>query len=346
MIDGMDGESSGFAIVAALTMASMSNSDSYSLFLFMFSASLFGFFLYNKPPAKIYIGDAGSTLLGFMLSALSLVIPLSQLTPLSFLLPLFIFSFPGVDALLAMARRMKNKSSLFKGDHDHIHHKLQKIGLSTKWSLKVIIATSLYTCFSALLISQQPSIKQQIAIALLAIPGPIAVLAWIYYLEYKLGLQVSVYSKNLLNNYLNIETKTIIPRGQFRVTIYDLMPYYKELQKTGILKVHEFIKYFSSFIDENHSQSRKYVSGSYTLVIVENYFIDEASKDLSILTSEKELTAKYTETLKYFKILKNDSGNPWGLRFYLNQSKAEELFEKYGLSFSEEQVEIKSNEAS
>lgn len=90
--------------------------------------SIFGFLRFNTYPATLFMGDAGSQLLGF--TAVSLSLHLTQTNPpLSPLLPLILLGFPILDTLIVMSERISHGRSPFVADKNHFHHKLLRLGL-------------------------------------------------------------------------------------------------------------------------------------------------------------------------------------------------------------------------
>lgn len=116
-------------------------------------ASMLGFLIWNKSPAKIYMGDAGALFLGTLISILAIRLDpnvTSQAT--SLLIPVLLFAVPILDTSVAVTSRIRRRVSIFQGGRDHLSHRLIRKGLSKKqaafflWSLSgvfVAIATLL-----------------------------------------------------------------------------------------------------------------------------------------------------------------------------------------------------------
>jgi len=121
MVDGMDGVCAGTAIVSLLFFSLISKN--YELLIFAFA--ILGFLLYNLPPAKIFLGDAGSYLLGFVL-----FYSFSFLSGRSgrggYFISLIITGFYFTDLAYAVIRRLLSKKSPFLGDKEHIYDKIRK----------------------------------------------------------------------------------------------------------------------------------------------------------------------------------------------------------------------------
>ena len=148
--DNLDGGAAG-AVAAT----------SFGLFLitynngqFMISASsitifaaMLGFLIWNKSPAKIYMGDAGALFLGTVIAVLTIRLdPLVESKAISFSIPLLLLAVPILDTTVAVLSRIRRKKSIFEGGHDHLSHRLMRKGFSKRqsayalWSLAAIFA--------------------------------------------------------------------------------------------------------------------------------------------------------------------------------------------------------------
>ena len=147
LLDGLDGLASGvsatsafmFIIVAIKTGQIESALISIALF-----GSCLAFLKYNFSPAQIFMGDAGSMFLGYMLATVSILGVLKSTATLSILIPFLILGVPISDTLFSIFRRLKNKEKLFKADTGHFHHRLLSLGFNTK---QVAILGYLLTLF-------------------------------------------------------------------------------------------------------------------------------------------------------------------------------------------------------
>ncbi len=156
LIDGLDGLCAGissiyfFTIgVIAVFLNKMGGLDIILSFI-MLGATL-GFLVHNFPPAKIFMGDTGSTFLGLMISVIMLL-GFKTVTLTSLIIPFILLILPITDTLLAIIRRLVNKRNIGVADKEHIHHQLLK-RLSTRKTLLVIytidIIFSIVTIFYA-----------------------------------------------------------------------------------------------------------------------------------------------------------------------------------------------------
>ena len=126
--DGMDGLAGGLSAIAALAFALilfLNNNTDFALPIATgLIGAVLGFLPYNWHPSKTIMGDNGSTFLGFMLGALSIVVVNRCRTILAFCVPILILAVPLMDMGLCMLRRKLRGQSMMAADGEHIHHKL------------------------------------------------------------------------------------------------------------------------------------------------------------------------------------------------------------------------------
>jgi UDP-GlcNAc:undecaprenyl-phosphate GlcNAc-1-phosphate transferase len=121
LLDGMDGLAGGVTVIAALALGilgMMTGRIYLALILFTLCGATFGFLLFNKPPARIFMGDGGAYFLGFVLAGCAFA--MFRGTPGSLLGPILILGIPILDTLLAILRRI-NTRSYFTGDRAHLY---------------------------------------------------------------------------------------------------------------------------------------------------------------------------------------------------------------------------------
>lgn len=160
-LDIMDGLAGGVAIIvsAAFLAISILNADiqSVTLCLVLIGAVL-SFFLYNRPPAKIYMGNAGSHWLGFILAAIALIISYAPLERKAALLsPLLILGLPIFDTTFLVLIRLINKSIPFKKSNDHLVLRLSALGYSKKKILLIMFSLCLFFCLCGIAVSRVPN---------------------------------------------------------------------------------------------------------------------------------------------------------------------------------------------
>jgi len=142
LIDGMDGLAAGVSAISALTIWTVAlgpniNRPYAALTAAVLSGALLGFLRWNFNPARIFLGDSGAYLTGFILGAVSITgvikgAATATLIVPTFLLVILILFFPIIDTSWAIIRRVAKGKSIFTPDAGHIHHRLLQAGLSQK----------------------------------------------------------------------------------------------------------------------------------------------------------------------------------------------------------------------
>jgi UDP-GlcNAc:undecaprenyl-phosphate/decaprenyl-phosphate GlcNAc-1-phosphate transferase len=141
LIDGRDGVSAGVAILAAVTLAQIAANTEHptvALLLVALAGAGLGMLPFNLPPASVYVGDSGAYLLGFVLGALSIRAATGTSDAVFVAVPIVALGFPILDTVLAAVRRMLDHRHPFRGDEDHIHHRLEVAGFGPRGLLLVI----------------------------------------------------------------------------------------------------------------------------------------------------------------------------------------------------------------
>lgn len=139
LLDGLDGLCGGVTVLISLGFFTLSLlvrspfSQIQSVMALSLAGASAGFLVFNYPPASIFMGDAGSLLIGLLL-ACQMVLFLLQ-GPAAFLASLFIFGLPILDTSVAILRRLLNKKPLFVSDRGHIYDQFVDRGLSKKQSI-------------------------------------------------------------------------------------------------------------------------------------------------------------------------------------------------------------------
>ena len=109
------------------------------------TAALAGFLVYNRPPASIFLGDSGSTVIGLMIGVLGIQGSLKSSATLSITAPVVLMTLPMFDVVMAVVRRKLTGRPLALGDREHIHHCLLDRGLGPWQVLGIIGALCLTT---------------------------------------------------------------------------------------------------------------------------------------------------------------------------------------------------------
>ena len=143
LADGLDGLAGGttFLCLAALAMLAHGSGQPVTAALSLaFAGAILGFLRFNTFPASVFMGDAGSQLLGFAVGVLSLRATQSSATALSAATPILLLALPILDTLSVMVQRVSEGRSPFSADKNHIHHKLLALGFDHHEAVMVIYA--------------------------------------------------------------------------------------------------------------------------------------------------------------------------------------------------------------
>ena len=327
MIDGMDSEASSFSIFAAGFFILLSTSSVPPLELIVFISACLGFLVFNKPPARLYLEDSGSTFLGFFLSTYSLTFEYSNLSYYTLLIPLFILALPEIDAIMAIYRRIKSKTSVSAPDHDHIHHKLLKVGFTVPQVIMILITVTTYCGTTAFLLNQLQNPTHILIVTMLSAFAQLSILSLIYLLEHKYAQQVANYSRSLIEQSFNLNENIIVDPDDFRIIVYDLLPYYKELQQRGIVAVQEFIQDFNEYVNDNFKTKQLKQYGSYSLIVLES-----PSQHRSLL--QETISHNFFSLLAKHDIQKNSGKLPWGMSIYTNGKFGDQILKKFNVPVS------------
>jgi UDP-GlcNAc:undecaprenyl-phosphate/decaprenyl-phosphate GlcNAc-1-phosphate transferase len=150
MFDGSDGVAGIQALIALVFLGFaciMGGAMSYLPLLFGLSGCIFGFLIFNWPSkrtrnVRAFMGDAGSTMLGFSLAWLSTELSQGPSRVISPVVALWVFALPLYDLFSSMVRRMSQGASPFHGDSEHLHHVLRRFGFSSREVAQVVLVAS------------------------------------------------------------------------------------------------------------------------------------------------------------------------------------------------------------
>ena len=172
LVDGLDGLAAGIVAIASASFFvytySLENSDVVGfafpapLLAMAITGSALGFLRYNFHPARIFMGDSGSMLLGLALGATTVIgvgnLPPGESLPTSnvflayfpLLIPMMVLAIPILDAMLAIVRRARRRRSLFHADKEHLHHRLMDLGHGHRQAVIVMYVWSALASGAAL----------------------------------------------------------------------------------------------------------------------------------------------------------------------------------------------------
>ena len=147
IIDVMDGLCSGVGVACLIGLFAVAilnggqgsaDSASVALFIACFAGALAGFLKFNFKPAQIYLGDAGSMLIGFFCGSIAMMLQYTSRDPLAICAPLFLLGVPLFDLGLVIVLRLRKGKSPFHGSPDHFAVRLKRHG----WSVPAIVVSA------------------------------------------------------------------------------------------------------------------------------------------------------------------------------------------------------------
>ncbi|MCR5262432.1 MAG: undecaprenyl/decaprenyl-phosphate alpha-N-acetylglucosaminyl 1-phosphate transferase [Clostridiales bacterium] len=144
LIDGLDGLSCGVSMIGSLSllmiMLTMSPIPPSALIIAILAASCMGFLPFNFYPAKTFMGDTGALFLGYTMAVLSIEGVFKWHAVISFIIPIAVFGYPLFETISSFFRRVLNHKNPFKGDKEHIHHRLINLGFNQKQAVGILYA--------------------------------------------------------------------------------------------------------------------------------------------------------------------------------------------------------------
>lgn len=180
LIDGLDGLAVGVSAISSLTMLVVSvivADPAVSIILAALTGACIGFMPYNMNPAKIFMGDVGSQLLGFVLAVVSIMGMFKLHAIISFIVPALALAVPLADTIFAFFRRLLKGQSPFHADKGHFHHRLLAMGLSQKQAVAVIYGVSAVFGLLAVLLTGESDVLRLVCVGIALL---VAIAVWMY----------------------------------------------------------------------------------------------------------------------------------------------------------------------
>jgi UDP-GlcNAc:undecaprenyl-phosphate GlcNAc-1-phosphate transferase len=170
-LDNMDGLSAGVAAVGAaiFAVAAMAVGQVFvPVMAFVLVGTLAGYLLFNFPPASIFMGDAGSLVIGYLMAVLTVLTtfydPGLGLTQLGVFVPIVVLAVPLYDVTSVVVHRIRLGLSPFRGDRRHFSHRLVRRGMSPRGAVLTIYLATAATGLPAIVL---PRVPQWAAVLLL-----------------------------------------------------------------------------------------------------------------------------------------------------------------------------------
>jgi UDP-GlcNAc:undecaprenyl-phosphate GlcNAc-1-phosphate transferase len=154
LIDGIDGLASSVGLVLCATIAAITLWQGYvfeTLVMLSLAGALLGFLRFNFAPASIYLGDAGSMLIGLLIGGIAIHSSLKSAATVALAVPIGVWAIPILDSMAAILRRKLTGRSFFAPDRGHLHHSLLVRGWTVRQAVLFIGLICATTCLSAVI---------------------------------------------------------------------------------------------------------------------------------------------------------------------------------------------------
>ena len=177
LIDGLDGLACGVSTISASTLlviALIVAEPEVAIITAALTGACLGFLPYNLNPAKIFMGDTGSTFLGFILATVSIQGLFKFHMIISFAVPFLMLGLPIFDTCFAILRRVAKGQSPMSPDRGHIHHRLIDMGFTQKQAVAVLYVISAILGLSAVVLTTNGIVKAMLFLMALCVAGGIA----------------------------------------------------------------------------------------------------------------------------------------------------------------------------
>lgn len=178
LIDGLDGLAAGVSGISSITMliiAIVVSDVNVAIIMAALAGSCVGFLPYNRNPAKIFMGDTGALLLGYVLATVSIIGLFKFYAVISFVIPFLVVGLPLFDTAFAFLRRILSGRNPMSPDRGHFHHRLIDMGFSQKQAVAIAYAISGILGLCAVVITTNGEIRAIILLASVFVAGVIAI---------------------------------------------------------------------------------------------------------------------------------------------------------------------------
>lgn len=146
LIDGVDGLAAGVCAISALALAAIALSldrTAAGVLAALTAGASLGFLRHGFPPARTFMGDTGSNLLGYLLGAVAVQGALKTNAVIALFLPLIVLAVPILDTGFVVAKRLKYRRPIYRADRWHFHHRMANIGFSQRRTLAYLYGWTL-----------------------------------------------------------------------------------------------------------------------------------------------------------------------------------------------------------
>ena len=179
LIDGLDGLACGVSTISSMTVLVIALTvaePTVAVLMACLAGGCIGFLPYNTNPAKIFMGDTGSTFLGYVLAVVSIQGLFKYYTLISFVVPFLMLGLPIFDTCFAFIRRIAHGQSPMHADRSHIHHRLIDMGLNQKQAVAVLYVISAILGLSAVVLTTIGSLRAMLLLFAMCIAGSMSIM--------------------------------------------------------------------------------------------------------------------------------------------------------------------------
>jgi UDP-GlcNAc:undecaprenyl-phosphate/decaprenyl-phosphate GlcNAc-1-phosphate transferase len=144
--DGVDGLAAGVCMIiaAAMTIIAFDLGRQQPGVLAAITAGVaLGFLVFNFPPASSFMGDCGANLLGLLMGVITVEAAVKTAAVVSFVLPLILLAVPFLDTTFVVLKRLKYRQPIYRPDSEHFHHRMARIGFSSRRTITYLYAWTL-----------------------------------------------------------------------------------------------------------------------------------------------------------------------------------------------------------
>ena len=145
LVDGLDGLAAGISAISALCIGYVAYIHGQyvpTMAMMIIAGAALGFLPYNFHPAKIFMGDSGSELLGFAIAAFSILGTVKSSTIIVVVIPALVLGLPIFDTIFAIVRRVLRRQPIGRGDKEHLHHRIMKAGFGQRRAVMLMYCIS------------------------------------------------------------------------------------------------------------------------------------------------------------------------------------------------------------
>lgn len=144
--DGVDGLAAGVCMIIAVAMTVIAfdlGRQQPGVLAAITAGVALGFLVFNFPPASSFMGDCGANLLGLLMGVITVEAAVKTAAVVSFVLPLILLAVPFLDTTFVVLKRLKYRQPIYRPDSEHFHHRMARIGFSSRRTIAYLYAWTL-----------------------------------------------------------------------------------------------------------------------------------------------------------------------------------------------------------